>query len=497
MDGQGYALRTENIYKSFGGNHVLKGIDFELKEGEIQALLGINGAGKSTLIKIISGALEQNQGDVIIGGAKTKNLTPAKAKALGVATIYQETSLYPKLSVLENLFVGKRLKKRGQLDWKKMEEIAAKTFERLGVEIDLYEKMENLGKASAQLVEIAKALSMDAKILIMDEPTSSLSKQETEKLFNIVRKLKQEGTSIIYISHRMEEIFQITDRVTVMRDGKIIGTKDTKEATTNWVTSSMLGKEVDKELDKKDRKPGEVLLDVKKLTKEKTFRNVSFQVHCGEIVVLSGLVGAGRTEVMRAIFGIDSFDSGEITFKGEPVKKHTWDVIRQGIVMVPEDRGRQGLVKEISAAENMVMAALPTLSKGGFRDKKKEAQCVEEQVKGLLLNPPSAKLDGGSYSGGNQQKVVIGKWLNTNPELLILDEPTCGVDVGAKMEIYRLIIKLAEEGKGILIVSSDIEETQMIADRIIVMRQGVIAGELTEDFEKNAILGMALAGKEA
>lgn len=497
MGGQGYALRTENIYKSFGGNHVLKGIDFELKEGEIQALLGINGAGKSTLIKIISGALDQDKGEVIIDRVKTKNLTPAKAQALGVATIYQETSLYPKLSVLENLFVGKRLKKYGRLDWKKMEEIAMQTFERLGVEINLYEKMENLGKASAQLVEIAKALSMDAKILIMDEPTSSLSKQETEKLFNIVRKLKQEGTSIIYISHRMEEIFQITDRVTVMRDGKIIGTKETKEATTDWVTSSMLGKEVDKELDKKNRKPGEVLLNVKQLTKAKVFRNVSFQVHRGEIVVLSGLVGAGRTEVMRAIFGIDSFDSGEVTFKGKPVKKHTWDVIRQGIVMVPEDRGRQGLVKEISAAENMVMAALPTLSRGGFRDKKREAQCVEEQVKGLLLNPPSAKLDGGSYSGGNQQKVVIGKWLNTNPELLILDEPTCGVDVGAKMEIYRLIIKLAEEGKGILIVSSDIEETQMIADRIIVMRQGVIAGELTEDFEKNAILGMALAGKEA
>ena len=497
MDGQGYALRTENIYKSFGGNHVLKGIDFELKEGEIQALLGINGAGKSTLIKIISGALNQDQGEVIIDGVKTKNLTPAKAQSLGVATIYQETSLYPKLSVLENLFVGKRLKKHRQLDWKKMESIASGTFERLGVEIDLYEKMENLGKASAQLVEIAKALSMDAKILIMDEPTSSLSKQETEKLFDIVRKLKQEGTSIIYISHRMEEIFQITDRVTVMRDGKIIGTKDTKEATTDWVTGSMLGKEVDKELDKKDRKPGEVLLDVKKLTKEKVFQNVSFRVHRGEIVVLSGLVGAGRTEVMRAVFGIDSYDSGEITFKGEPVKKHTWDVIRQGIAMVPEDRGRQGLVKKISAAENMVMAALPTLSKGGFRDKKKEAQCVEEQVKGLLLNPPSAKLEGGSYSGGNQQKVVIGKWLNTNPELLILDEPTCGVDVGAKMEIYRLIIKLAEEGKGILIVSSDIEETQMIADRIIVMRQGMIAGELTEAFEKNAILGMALAGKEA
>lgn len=323
MDGQKYVLKTDKIYKSFGGNHVLKGIDFELKEGEIQALLGINGAGKSTLIKIISGALSQDQGKVIIDGERTKNLTPAKAQALGVATIYQETSLYPQLSVLENLFVGKRLKKNFQLDWKRMEEIAEQTFQRLGVKINLYEKMANLGKASAQLVEIAKALSMDAKILIMDEPTASLSKQETEMLFNIVRKLKEEGTSIIYISHRMEEIFQITDRVTVMRDGKIIGTKETKDATTDWVTNSMLGKEVDKELDKKDRKTGEVLLDVKGLTKANIFQNISFQVHRGEIVVLSGLVGAGRTEVMRAIFGIDPYDSGEITFKGEPIKKHT------------------------------------------------------------------------------------------------------------------------------------------------------------------------------
>ena len=245
MNEQEFVLKTKDIYKSFGGNHVLKGIDFEVEKGEVQALLGINGAGKSTLIKIISGALAQDKGEVNIGGQVTKNLTPAKAQALGVATIYQETSLYPQLSVLENLFVGKRLKKHGQLDWKEMEKVARRTFERLGVEIEPYEKLENVGKATAQLVEIAKALTIDAKILIMDEPTSSLSKQETEKLFEIVRKLKKEGTSIIYISHRMEEIFQITDRVTVMRDGIIIGTKLTSDATTEWVTKGMLGKEAD------------------------------------------------------------------------------------------------------------------------------------------------------------------------------------------------------------------------------------------------------------
>lgn len=494
VDGRSYVLKTEDIYKSFGGNHVLKGIDFELMEGEIQALLGINGAGKSTLIKIISGALRQDEGLVIIGGEPAKNLTPAKAQMMGVATIYQETSLYPKLSVLENLFVGKRIKKHGRLDWKAMEAVAKHTFERLGVEIDPYEKMENLGKASAQLVEIAKALTIDAKILIMDEPTSSLSKQETEKLFEIVRKLKREGTSIIYISHRMEEIFQITDRVTVMRDGRIIGTKSTAEATTDWVTSSMLGKEINHVLEKGERNVGEVLLDVQNLSSGRLFQNISFQVRSGEIIVLSGLVGAGRSEVVRAIFGIDEYDSGNILFKGEPVRKRTWDVIKQGIVMVPEDRGRQGFIKEITAAENIVMAALPTISRKGFRDRRKEKECVDAQVTGLMLNPPSADLNGGSYSGGNQQKIVIGKWLNTAPELLILDEPTCGVDVGAKMEIYKLIVRLAEEGKGILIVSSDIEETEMVADRIIIMRQGKIAGELSGEAGKNEILGLALAG---
>lgn len=496
MNEEKYVLKTKDIYKSFGGNHVLKGIDFEVEKGEVQALLGINGAGKSTLIKIISGALAQDKGEVTIGGQVTKNLTPAKAQALGVATIYQETSLYPQLSVLENLFVGKRLKKHGQLDWKEMERVARRTFERLGVSIDPYEKLENLGKATAQLVEIAKALSIDAKILIMDEPTSSLSKQETEKLFAIVRKLKSEGTSIIYISHRMEEIFQITDRVTVMRDGKIIGTKLTTDATTEWVTKGMLGKEADNLLEKKKREKGEVLLDVKNLSSGPYFRNINLQVRRGEIVVLSGLVGAGRTEVMRAVFGIDGYDSGEIRFKDEPVRKKTWDVIKQGIAMVPEDRGRQGLVKEMSAAENMVMPALPALSAAGFRSSSKEKEKVQAQVDGLLLNPPSAKLDGGSYSGGNQQKIVIGKWLNTNPDLLILDEPTCGVDVGAKMEIYKLIEQLAEDGKGILVVSSDIEETKMIADRIVIMRQGVIAGELSNEADKEEILGLALAGKE-
>lgn len=496
MNGTENVLVTKNIYKSFGGNHVLKGIDFTLHKGEVQALLGINGAGKSTLIKIISGALQYDKGSICIGGQDVKSLTPARAQALGIATIYQETSLYPKLSVLENLFVGKRLKRHGQLAWKEMETKAREIFARLGVEINPYEKLENLGKATAQLVEIAKALTIDANILIMDEPTASLSQQETEKLFEIVRKLKNSGTSIIYISHRMEEIFRITDRVTVMRDGKIIGTKATADADTEWVTKGMLGKEAERTLEKRTKASGEVLLDVRNLSSGNLFQDVSFKVRAGEIVVLSGLVGAGRTEVLRAIFGIDGYDTGMIYFKGEKVKKHTWNIIRQGLAMVPEDRGRQGFVKELTAADNMVMAALPRISRGGFRNRIKEEELVKRQVKGLLLNPPSAKLKGGAYSGGNQQKIVIAKWLNTEPELLILDEPTCGVDVGAKMEIYKLIRRLAEEGKGILVVSSDMEETGLIADRIVIMRQGKIAGELSEIADKEEILGVALAGKE-
>ena len=489
-------LKTNDIYKSFGGNHVLKGIDFELMKGEVHALLGINGAGKSTLIKIISGALQQDKGSVTIDGETTEHLTPSKAQTLGVATIYQETSLYPKLSVLENLFVGKRMKTHGQLDWKGMEKLTKETFERLGVQIDPYEKLENMGKATAQLVEIAKALTINAKILIMDEPTASLSGNETEKLFKIVDKLKSQGTSIIYISHRMEEIFQITDRVTVMRDGNIVGTKDTKDATTEWVTQGMLGEGAERVFVRNKHEHGEVLLEVKNLSSGRLFQDISFTVRKGEILALSGLVGAGRTEVVRAIFGLDHYDSGEVLFRGKPVEKHTWDVIRQGIAMVPEDRGRQGLVKEMSASDNMVLSALPQVSKMGFRNGKREKEIVDGQVKGLLLNPPNARLLGSAFSGGNQQKVVMGKWLATQPELLILDEPTCGVDVGAKSEIYKLLDQLAQAGKAILIVSSDLEETQLISDRIIIMRQGTIAGELTEDFDKSVMLKYAIAGKE-
>lgn len=492
-----YVLQTKGIYKSFGGNHVLKGIDFDLIKGEVHALLGINGAGKSTLIKIISGALNADSGSVIIEGKELKSLTPLKAQEMGIATIYQETALYPDLSILENLFVGNLIKKRGRIQWKEMEKIATQTFDKMGISLNLYERLGNIGKANMQLVEIAKALTINAKVLIMDEPTSSLSHTETEKLFDIIHQLKSQGTSIIYISHRMEEIFEITDRITVMRDGHIIGTQKTGEVSNAWVTKSMLGKEVNYHLDKKPHNSGEVLLDVKGLSSGKLFRDISFQVRRGEIVVLTGLVGAGRSEVIRAIFGIDTYDSGEVLLKGKALAKNTWDIIKQGVGMLPEDRGNEGVILQMTLYENMILAALPQISSSlGFRNQSKEKDIVNKQMKNLMIQPANLKLKSSGFSGGNQQKIVIGKWLNTDPELLILDEPTTGVDVGAKMEIYRLIEQLSEKGKGILVVSSDIEETSMIADRIIVMRHGRMAGEISGGAAEEEILGVSLGGKE-
>lgn len=496
MEKEQLVLEATGIYKSFGGNHVLRGIDYRLKKGEVHALLGINGAGKSTFIKIISGALTQDKGIISIDGQVIEGLTPKKAQEMGTSTIYQETSLYPKLSILENLFVGKRITKRSHfLDWKEMEKKAGLTFEKLGVEADLYKKVEDVGKAMAQLVEIAKSLIANCKILIMDEPTASLSHSETEKLFDVIRKLKNEGTSIIYISHRMEEIFEITDTVTVLRDGEIIATKPTSEVTADWVAKSMLGKVQNQMCGRCYCKTGEKLLEVNNLCSGGLYDNICFDIKRGEVVALAGLVGSGRTEIARSIFGIDGYDRGEIKFRGQKVKNKTWEVIKDGIAMVPEDRGKQGLVLNMTAHENMVLTALKSFSKKGIRNMKTETSAVSKMSKDLLLNPNITTLTASSYSGGNQQKIVLGKWLTIEPDLLILDEPTSGVDVGAKAEIYKLIDRLAEAGKGILFISSDLNEVELIADRILVIRQGKIVGELPKGADTETILTYAISGK--
>lgn len=491
-------LEARKIVKSFGSNRVLKEMNFSLRKGEVHALLGINGAGKSTLIKIISGAYKQDSGSIFVDGKEIKNMTPLKAMESGIATIYQETSLYPKLSVIENLFVGRRIKKAGILDWKVMEQKAKQVFERMGIEIDLYEKVENLGKATAQLVEIARSLAADAKILIMDEPTSSLSREETIKLFEIVEKLKSEGTAIIYISHRMDEIFEIADRLTVLRDGVEVGTKDIRDIEVSWVTRAMLGKETDSNLHLGGHAKEEILLDVKGLTCGKMVKNVSVKVHKGEIIGIAGLVGAGRTETARAILGLDKYDKGEVIFKGEPLKKHDFqNAIKKGLGFVPEDRARQGLILNMKAYYNFVMAALPTMCKTlGIRQKNDEKSTVMDLADKLLLNPNNPDANASSFSGGNQQKIVLGKWIATNPDVLILDEPTCGVDVSAKFEIYKLIDCLAQEGKGIIVISSDLTDIEILADRIYVMRAGKMVAEVKRGTSKEALLAHEIGGGE-
>lgn len=489
-------LEAAGICKRFGLNYVLKDMNFQLRKGEVHALLGINGAGKSTLIKIISGAYTQDDGKILIDGQDMGKMTPARAMGSGIATIYQETSLYPSLSVLENLFVGRRKKKGPFLDWKAMEQKAREVFERMGVTIDLYAKVESIGKANAQLVEIARSLAVDAKVLIMDEPTASLSGKETQKLFQIITRLREQGTSIIYISHRMEEIFEVADRITVLRDGVAVGTRDVANTEVSWVTAAMLGKETSNDQQLGGHCSDDVLLEVQDLCNGKPVKHVSFVVHRGEIVALAGLVGAGRTEVARAVVGIDRYESGQVLYQGRPLKKGDFKAaIQDGIGLVPEDRGRQGLVGEMSAYSNFIMAALPKLSGvAGIRRKKVEAERVKALADSLMLNPNDPSATAGSFSGGNQQKVVIGKLLAADPELLILDEPTCGVDVSAKFEIYKLVDRLAAEGRGILVISSDLSEIETLADTIYVMRAGSIVKQLKRGASKNEILGYAIGG---
>lgn len=485
-------LQAFGIRKSFGANDVLKGVDFTLRKGEVHAMLGENGAGKSTFIKMLSGAQTPDAGRIAVDGKSFAGLTPSKSFELGIATIYQETSLYPDLSVAENLFVGRRLKRYGFLNWKEMVNQANGIFEKLGVSISPVAKLRDFGKATAQLVEIARALLSDARILIMDEPTASLSASETDSLFRVIEKLKAGGTSIVYISHRLDEVFRISDRILILRDGVVAADVPTGEVDHGWIVETMIGRHVEQLYPRHFQKSGAPLLEVSHLTRRKAYSDVSFTVHGGEIVAMAGLVGSGRTEVVRAIFGIDHYDSGTVTIAGEPVKRQPWNVIRQGIGMVPEDRGRQGIILDMTAAANFTLASLRSLSQAGVRNFRKEKELVRQLSEELNLHPNSPELASRSFSGGNQQKIVVGKWLATGPRLLILDEPTCGVDVGARFEVYKIIDELVQRGMAILIISSDFPEIEHMADRIYVMRKGEIVTELARGSSQTNILKEAV-----
>lgn len=474
----------EGIEKSFPGVHALQNARFELMPGEIHALVGENGAGKSTLMKILTGVYQKDAGKIIYKGKEVDIPNPRAAQEMGISIVHQELNLMPHLTVAQNIFIGRELRSKKFpmfLDEEEMNRKTEELLEMLHLKVDPKTKVAELTVAKQQMVEIAKALSFNSEVLIMDEPTAALSEAEVEELFNILRKLKQKGMGIIYISHRLEELKKIADRVTVMRDGQYIGTARIDEISIDKIISMMVGREIYETLREKEvEHNAEVVLEVKNLNRGKEIRNVSFKLKKGEILGFAGLVGAGRTEVARAIFGADPIESGEIYVKGKKVYiRNPSDAIKYGIAYLSEDRKRYGLMLGLDVETNMILPSMQDfLNPMGFVRKKKAEKVCGEYIKKLKIKTPSLNQKVKNLSGGNQQKVIIAKWLMKNCDILIFDEPTRGIDVGAKNEIYRLLNELVSEGKSIIMISSELPEILRMSHRIIVMCEGRITAEI-------------------
>ncbi|CAM3888816.1 sugar ABC transporter ATP-binding protein [Lederbergia lenta] len=488
----------QNIHKAFGTNEVLTGVDFDLLEGEVHALMGENGAGKSTMMNVLTGLHARDKGTITIDGKETYFKNPKEAEQNGITFIHQELNIWPEMTVLENLFIGKELKNAfGLLKMKEMKALAKKQFEKLSVSIPLDKEAESCSVGEQQMIEIAKALMTDAKVIIMDEPTAALTEREISKLFDVITSLKKEGVSIVYISHRMEEIFAICDRITVMRDGKTVDTKEIPETNFDEVVRKMVGRELTDRFPKRNQELGETVLQVKGLTKKGIFEDVSFSVLEGEIVGVSGLMGAGRTEIMRAIFGLDAMDSGEIWLEGKKVIIKSPDqAVKLGIGFITEDRKDEGLILDFSISDNMILPTLSSFAPKGLINDKSTKEFVDMLIKRLTVKTESPDIAIGKLSGGNQQKVVIAKWIGIGPKLLILDEPTRGVDVGAKREIYQLMNELTERGVAIIMISSELPEILGMSDRILVVHEGKISGVLAkEDATQEKIMTLATGGQ--
>lgn len=491
-------MEMQGITKRFPGVVALGGVDFELERGEVHVLLGENGAGKSTLIKMLSGAYRPDEGEILLDGQRVEISSAAEAQRLGISTIYQEFNLVSELTVAENVFLGRQPRRFGFVDRGRMRDKTRNLLGRMKVRIDAGEKVSNLGVARRQMVEIAKALSLDAKILVMDEPTASLSGQETERLFEIVEGLKEEGVGIVFISHHLDEVTEIGDRVTVLRDGKYV---DRVPADTDHaeLVRMMVGRSIEDQYPRRKGELGEVLLEVKNLAREGVLEDVSFSLQAGEVVGMAGVVGAGRTELARAIFGVDPVDSGEVRVGGK-VLRPGWprESKRRGIGFITEDRKGEGIVPPLSVAENLGLAALSRYTRLGFVDRRRQREQARKMIEDLNIRTPGPEQEVRNLSGGNQQKVVIGKWLLAGSRVLIMNEPTRGVDVGAKVEIYELMNDLTEGGAGILMISSDLPEVLGMSDRILVMGEGRITGELPrEEATQEKVMSMATQGREA
>ncbi|NLO85853.1 MAG: sugar ABC transporter ATP-binding protein [Clostridiales bacterium] len=487
-------VSMEHICKSFPGVKALDDVHFELRSGEVMALLGENGAGKSTLMKILSGVYTRDSGEMEIFGVPHGDLSPKQAQELGVAIIHQELNMCRHLSVAQNMFLGREKVKMAVLSNREMEAEARRILNELRIDIDPRQVVGELPVSKQQMVEIAKALSTDAKVLIMDEPTSSLTSREIDDLFRIIRELKAKGCGIVYISHRLEELQYIVDRVTIMRDGQHVTDVNFADTTMDEIISNMVGREIKEKFPRTESHRGECVFEVQNLNAGRMVRDINFKLYEGEIVGFAGLMGAGRTETTRAIFGVDPKESGTILLEGKEIKiRNVNDAIKAGIVLAPEDRKKDGLCTKLSIRQNIALPNLDLVcNKLGVINHGKENEICDKAVEDLMIKTPSVDVDAATLSGGNQQKVVVAKWLARDSKVVMFDEPTRGIDIAAKVEIYHLMNKLKAQGIAVMFVSSEMSEVMGIADRIIVMCDGRITGELVaQEATQEQILTLA------
>lgn len=496
-------IRIRQLSKSYGGVRALRELDLEIARGEVHALCGENGAGKSTLIKILTGVTVPDHGEVLVESALLPWGDVLGSESAGIAVMHQESTAFPDLNAVDNLFVGRELTYcRGWfLDCNAMRSATRAALERLGETLDLRVPLQDLSVAQRQMVAMARALSRNCRLLIMDEPTASLSARETQTLLGIIRQLRNEGVSVLYVSHRLEEIFQIADRVTVLRDGQHVATCEIPRIDMQQLIQFMIGREVDELMHRQERSEaaGDVALEVCQLTRRGVFENISLDVRAGEIVGLAGLVGAGRSDVARAIFGIDRYDSGAVRVAQKSLRMGSVrSAMAAGLALVPEDRQHEGLVLPMSVGENLSMAMLRKLRICGLISHRRESDLIDEQLHKLTIRAANVDAPAASLSGGNQQKLVLGKWLARNPTVLILDEPTRGIDVAAKAQVHRYIRQLSNQGVGSLVISSELSELLAISDRILVMRAGRLVGELRgAEATQDRVLELALPDREA
>ena len=493
-------LKLTQINKSFPGVKALSDVNLTVRKGEVHALVGENGAGKSTLMKIISGAYKKDSGTVWFDGQEVENTTPKQSEMMGISIIYQELNLIERITVAENVFIGRYPMKHGMVQWKEMFQQAQALFDEYELKINAKSLVRSLTMAQKQMVEIIKAVSINAKIIIMDEPTSSLSGKETDSLFKIIRKLKSRGVAIVFITHRLDEIFEICDRMTVLRDGCYIGERNICDITKDEMIAMMIGRKLTQQYPERSNPIGEVTLEVKNIIDHNSrVKGISFQAHKGEVLGFYGLVGAGRTETMRMIFGVDPVVGGEIYIHGKQRRiRSPRDAIAAGMGFVTENRRDEGLFLRSSIRVNTVMVALPKILKKGFISYKEEARVAQKYVERLHTATPSINQKTMFLSGGNQQKVVLAKWLYSDSDIIIFDEPTRGIDVGARREIYEIINNLVENGKTVVVISSDMEEIMGVSDRILVMYEGTIAGEIQKkDFTQDLITKYAVGEKRS